>query len=174
MLQESLRESEQRGEAELRSRATTYLMAAMRRRGDVDGVRKAIPSVIEQAHEASLPEYEAMAIANRAWVAWRSGEEEAAVTDAQAALEKWEKLPVRYVFDWMALWPLLAMGLASQRMAQAAEYARRMLPPPQQLLQEPVRTLVDSAVHAWDNGQAAETEELLRRAIRAAGGLGYL
>ena len=37
--------------------------------GDVEGVREAIPSTIERAREASLPEYEAMAVANRAWVA---------------------------------------------------------------------------------------------------------
>ena len=74
----------------------------------------------------------------------------------------------------MAAWPQLAMALDSQRVAQAAEYARRMLPPPQQPLQEPVRTLVDGAVQAWENGQPAETEELLRRAVRAAADFGYL
>jgi hypothetical protein len=149
-------------------------MVAMRKRGDVGGVREAIPSVIERAREASLPEYEAMAVADRAWVAWRSGEQETAAADAQAALEKWERLPVRYPFDWMAAWPLLAMALDSQRVAQAAEYARRMLPPPQQPLHEPVRTLVDGAVQAWEDGQPAKTEELLRRAAQAAAGLGYL
>ena len=174
MLQDSLREAERRGEATIKSRATTYLMIAMRKRGDVEGVREAIPSVIERAREASLPEYEAMAIANRAWVAWRSGEQETSAADAQAALEKWEKLPVRYPFDWMAVWPLIAKALVSQRIQQAAEYARRMLPPPQQPLQEPVRTQVVSAVQAWVNGQPAETEELLRRAVRAAADLGYL
>ena len=115
-----------------------------------------------------------MAIANRAWVAWRSGDEETSAADARAALEGWEKLPARYVFDWMALWPLLAMAVVSQRMAEGAGYARRMLTPPQQPLQEPARTLVDSAVHAWDDGRPAETEELLRRAVRAAADLGYL
>jgi len=115
-----------------------------------------------------------MAIANRAWVAWRGGQEETATAEAQAALEQWGKLPLRYWFDWMALWPLLAMSLACRQMEQAAEYARQMLPPPQQPLQEPARTLVDSAVHAWDNGRPAETEELLHRAVRAAADLGYL
>ena len=174
MLQDCLREAERRGEATIKSRATTYLMVVMRKRGDVDGVREAIPSVIERAREASLPEYEAMAIANRAWVAWHSDEQESSAADAQAALEKWEKLPARYAFDWMALWPLLAMALDAQRIAQAAEYARRMLLPSQQSLQEPARTLVDSAVHTWESGQPAETEELLRRAVRAAADLGYL
>jgi predicted ATPase len=47
--------------------------------------------------------YEALAEADRA----------GAATDALAALEMWGKLPIRYMFDWMALWPLLAMALAS-------------------------------------------------------------
>jgi class 3 adenylate cyclase/tetratricopeptide (TPR) repeat protein len=174
MLRESLAEGERRGDLSLQSRTLTYLMAAGRKRGDVEGVRKAIPTVIERAREASLPEYEAMAIANRAWVAWRDGDEEKATADAQTALRTWEKLPVRYLFDWMALWPLLAIALASRRIEEAAEYAHRMLPPPQQLLQEPAQTLVENAVHAWDASQPTETAELLHRAIHAAGDLGYL
>jgi class 3 adenylate cyclase/tetratricopeptide (TPR) repeat protein len=173
-LRESLRHAEQCGDTALRSRSLTYLMVAARKRGDMKAVRTAIGPVIEQARAASLPEYEAMAIANRAWVAWRSGDEETAAKDAQAALEMWEGLPVRYFYDWMALWPLVAMALASGRAGQAAEQARGMLPPPQQLLQEPVRTLVENAVHAWDSGQPEETEDLLRQATRAAGDLGYL
>lgn len=100
-----------------------------RKRSDVDAVRKAISPVIERAREVSLPEYEAMAIANRAWVAWRCGDEEKAATDAHAALDMWEKLPVRYFYDWMGLWPLVAMALASGRVEEAVEHARAMLPP---------------------------------------------
>ena len=37
-----------------------------------------------------------MAIANRAWVAWRTGEIETATADALTALDKWKGLPVRY------------------------------------------------------------------------------
>jgi eukaryotic-like serine/threonine-protein kinase len=158
----------------LRSRSLTYLMVTARKQGDVDAVREAIGPVTEQAREATLPEYEAMAIANRAWVAWRDGDEEAATADARAALGLWEELPIRYFFDWMALWPLLAMALAAGRIEEAAQCARGMLPPPQQRLQEPVRTLVEEAVQAWDSGQPAEAEELLRRAARAAADLGYL
>jgi eukaryotic-like serine/threonine-protein kinase len=174
MLRGSLREAEQCGDTALRSRSLTYLMVAARQRSDVDAVREAIGPVIERAREASLPEYEAMAIANRAWVAWRSGEEQKAAADAQAALGMWEGLPVRYFYDWMALWPLVAMALASGKVEEAVEHARGMLPPPQQLLQEPARTLVEDAVRSWDAGQPAETEELLRRAVSAAGDLGYL
>lgn len=174
VLRESLRHAEHCGDTALRSRSLTYLMVAARKRGDVDAVREAIGPVIEQARAASLPEYEAMAIANRAWMAWRDGDEEAAAADARAALGMWEGLPVRYFFDWMALWPLLAMALGAGRIHQAAQCARGMLPPPQQRLQEPVRGLVEDAVQAWDSGQPEETEDLLRQATRAAGDLGYL
>jgi class 3 adenylate cyclase/tetratricopeptide (TPR) repeat protein len=174
VLAESLAESERRGDATTRSRALTYLMAAARKRGDVDAVREAVGPVIERAREASLPEYEAMAIANRAWVAWRAGNQEQAATDAQAALRMWEELPVRYLFEWMALWPLLAMALASQRTEEAVNYARGMLAPRQQQLQEPVPALLEDAVHAWEAGQPAGAEESLRRAVSAAGDLGYL
>ena len=174
MLRESLRHAEQCGDTTLRSRSLTYLMVAARKRRDVDAVREAIGPVIEQAREASQPEYEAMAIANRGWVAWRGGDEETAAADAHAALDMWEKLPVRYFYDWMALWPLLAMALASGRIEEAAQCARGMLPPPQQLLQEPLRSLVEDAVRAWDAGRPGETGDLLRQAVGAAGDLGYI
>jgi class 3 adenylate cyclase/tetratricopeptide (TPR) repeat protein len=174
VLRDNLRESERHGDATMRSRCQTYLMVAGRKRGDVDGVRQAIGPVIELAREASLPEYEAMAIANRAWVEWRCGAEETAAADALTALDTWRSLPVRYFYDWMALWPLLAMALAGQRPDQAVEYARGMLPPPQQLLKQPVRSMVEGAVQAWDAGKPAEALELLRSAVAAATELGYL
>jgi eukaryotic-like serine/threonine-protein kinase len=174
LIEKALREAERRGVATTRSRALTYLMVAGRKRGDVDGVREAIARVIEAARETSLPEYEAMAIANRAWVAWRTGHDEEAAADALAALDMWHKAPVRYFFDWMASFPLLAMALAEGQVQQAVDHARGAISEQQQLLREPLRTHLEDAVHAWDEGRAAESEGLLRLAIDAAGRLGYL
>lgn len=174
VLRAALTEAEQRGDAATRSRALTYLMVADRLRGDVKAVCDALGPVIERARDASLPEYEAMALANRAWVAWRNGDEQQAAADALAALEMWEGLPVRYIFDWMARWPLAAMALASGRVGEAAEHARGMLPPPQMLLPEPVRTAVENAVGAWDAGEPAATERRLRQAVHLASEAGYL
>jgi eukaryotic-like serine/threonine-protein kinase len=174
MLRGTLTEAEQNGDAGLRSRSLTYLMVASRMRGDVGAVRQAISPVIEQAREASLPEYEAMAIANRAWVAWRSADQDQAAADARAALDMWRGLPVRYWFDWMALWPLVATALASGREDEAIEHARGMLAPQQQPLHEAVRTVIESAVQACDEGQAVKATELLRLAVEAAREHGYL
>jgi hypothetical protein len=49
VLRESLAEGVRRGDLALQSRARTYLMIAGRKRGDVEGVREAIPGVIECA-----------------------------------------------------------------------------------------------------------------------------
>ena len=174
VLRESLAEAERRGDAATWTRALTYLMVAHRRRGDVEAVRETIGPVIARARAASLPEYEAMAVANRAWVAWRNGQEEQAAADALAALDTWRSLPFRYLFDWTALWPLVAMALASGRVGEAVEHARGMLAPPQMLLQEPARTAVENAVGAWDAGEPAATEQRLRQAMHAAGEAGYL
>ena len=152
----------------------TYLMVSARKRGDVDAVREAIGPVIEQGAKPALPDLWAMAVANRAWVAWRCGSEEAATADARAALGVWEGLPVRYFFGLDRT--VAASGHCSGRRAdqEAAQCARGMLPPPQQRLQEPLRSLVEQAVHAWDAGQPDETADLLRRGLRAGGDLGYL
>ena len=173
-LRKSLAEAERRGDSATRTRALTYLMVADRRRGDVAAVRTAIGPLIEQAREAALPEYEAMAVANRAWVAWRNGEEEQATADALGALDTWRRLPFRYIFDWTALWLLVAVAVASGRVGDAVEHARGMLAPQQMLLQEPVRTAVGNAVGAWDAGEPAAAEGRLRQALRAASEAGYL
>jgi len=86
--------------------------------------------VIEPAREASLPEFEAMAIASHAWVSRLTGEQNQAATDAPAAVHMWEEEPFRYPFHSMALWPLLARVLASRRIGAAVEHARAMLAPP--------------------------------------------
>jgi len=115
-----------------------------------------------------------MAVANRAWAAWRNGEEEQATADALGALDTWRRLPFRYIFDWTALWPLVAMAVASGRAGEAVEHARGMLAPQQMLLQEPARTAVGNAVGASDACEPAETERWLRQALRAASEAGYL
>ena len=115
-----------------------------------------------------------MAVANRAWVAWRNGEEEQATADALGALDTWRRLPFRYIFDWTALWLLVAVAVASGRVGDAVEHTRGMLAPQQMLLQEPVRTAVGNAVGAWDAGEPAAAEGRLRQALRAASEAGYL
>jgi class 3 adenylate cyclase/tetratricopeptide (TPR) repeat protein len=174
MFGQSLREAERRGEANMRSRSLAYLISVTRMRGDADATLAAISPAIEQARQATLPEYEAMAVANRAWVAWRAGDEDRAAADAIAALEMWEGLPARLPFDWMALWPLLAMAVTARRTEQAVQYARGMLRPGQQLPPEPARAMVDGAVRAWEAGRPADAEQFLRRAVGAARDLGCL
>jgi eukaryotic-like serine/threonine-protein kinase len=174
MLQVSLAESERHGDVTLRSRSLSYLLVADRKRGNVDGVRQAIGTVIDAARQGSLPEYEAMALANQSWVAWHGGDDAQAEADALAALDIWERLPARYFISWMALWQLIAIAVAAGQTEQAVDYARGLLRPPQQLPLEPARGLVDQAISEWDASRKAEAAETLASAITAARDLGYL
>ena len=125
---EALAEADRMGEARLRSRCTTYLLVAARKRGDVQAVSRELASVIEAARAAKLPEYEAIALANQAWVAWRSGDLEGVVEAGRAALDAWQSLPIRYWYDWMALWPMVAVAAGRDEwddaIAQPARHCR--------------------------------------------------
>ena len=74
--------------------------------------------------------------------------------------------PVRYFYDWMAAWPLVARPWSATALAKRSS-APHNLPTPAQLLQQPVRTIVDNAVHARDRGNPSEAGTLLHRAVRA-------
>jgi class 3 adenylate cyclase/tetratricopeptide (TPR) repeat protein len=174
LLEETLHEADLMGDATLRSRCLTYLMVARRKLGDVEGTRERLDTVIEAATTASLPEYEAMSLANRAWVAWRLGDAADAMSSARAALDIWQGLQIRYPFDWMALWPLVGIAVADGRVAEAMEHIRKMLPSPQQPLPEPLRAAVERTLEAWDSGRSDEAEQRLGRAMAIARRLAYL
>jgi class 3 adenylate cyclase/tetratricopeptide (TPR) repeat protein len=174
LLRDALSEAEQMGDARLRSRCLTYLLVSGRKRGDVDRVRHQLTSVIEAARAAHLPEYEAIAIANEAWLAWREEDADTALAQGRAALDLWETLPVRYWFDWMALWPMTAVAQASGNIDAAIDNFRAMLKAPQQPLAPSLADIVGEAVRAWTRGRRGSAEDLVGRALALAEQLSYL
>ncbi|MGE5274264.1 MAG: ATP-binding protein [Verrucomicrobiota bacterium] len=166
MLTDALAEAARMGDARLRSRCLTYLLVIGRRRGDVERVRRSLGDIVEAARAAHLPEYEAIAIANESWVAWRDGRLDEAVELGRTALELWQALPVRYWYDWMALWPMSAVALARGDVPGAIERFRAMLVAPQQPLPTALAEIVEQAV-------AAGTAESVRQALDLARHLCY-
>jgi class 3 adenylate cyclase/tetratricopeptide (TPR) repeat protein len=174
LLHDALSEAEQMGDARLRSRCLTYLLVSGRRRGDVERVRHELSGVIEAARVAHLPEYEAIAIANDAWLAWRDGDAVTTLARGRAALDLWETLPVRYWFDWMALWPMTAVACAQGDIATAINNFRAMLAEPQQPLSRPLVDMVERAVTTWKRGTRSAAEQLVAHALDVAEELSYL
>ncbi|MGQ0668365.1 MAG: ATP-binding protein, partial [Actinomycetota bacterium] len=173
-LRTSLREAERMGDITLRSRARTYLMVLDRRRGDPQAVERAIEPVIEAARDASLPEYEAMALANRSWVHLQADDVAEAEADARAALDLWRALPVRYPFEWMALWPLIGIELGRGGVAEAVAWARDLFGQQQQPIATDLRSQLERAFHAWDAGNPGLAERELRGASHLARRLAHL
>ncbi|HEX5938413.1 MAG TPA: hypothetical protein VFZ75_12130, partial [Actinomycetota bacterium] len=161
-------EADRMGDVVLRSRSLMYRLVAHRRRGDPTAVERAIDPVIEAARAASLPEYEAMAIANRSWVHGRNGRDSDAATDARAAVDLLRSLPIHYPFEWMALWPLLGVELRRGHTAEAVKCGRDMLDERQQPLPAELRANLEAAVEEWDDGRAEAALSALRSAVHLA------
>jgi class 3 adenylate cyclase/tetratricopeptide (TPR) repeat protein len=174
VLRASMHEGDRIGDVTLRSRTRTYLLVLDRKRGDPDAVEQGIDSVIEAAREASLPEYEAIALANRSWIHALADRDQEAEVDARAALELWRSLPVRYPFEWMALWPIIRIELGRGRVAAAITCARDMMAEHQQPLPTDMRTRIQAAIEGWDDGNVDRAEDELRSVLPRARQLAYL
>jgi glycine betaine/choline ABC-type transport system substrate-binding protein len=74
----------------------------------------------------------------------------------------------------MALWPLVGVALARQKVARAMTHARRMLHPLQQPLPTEMATALEAAIEIWDQEQSEAAETHLEQAAKMAVELGYL
>ena len=64
---------------------------------------------------------------------------------AQAALDAWRLQAMSYPFSWQALWPLIGVAVARDRMADAVVYARQLWEPDQQVLPSELEALLTAA-----------------------------
>ncbi len=156
------------------ARANNYLLAVARRTGDVEEARRLVASTRSAAVQAELPEYEAFASANEAWLLWRAGEVDRVDALGQDALDTWARLPERYPVDWMALWPMIALALARANLPRAIDLARGLLAPTQEPLPPPLHDLVRTATQTASQGNVTEAAEVLGRAVELARQTGFL
>jgi hypothetical protein len=119
--------AERTGDLVLQARCLTYRAVAYRRLGDVLRCRTEAEKTLVLAAELKMVEYVAMAKASLAWVAWRHKNEVEAEKLATEALELWHGMDDPYGFDWMALWPLIAIALHRQDSSAAIGFARGLL-----------------------------------------------
>lgn len=170
-LQTALRLAEQVGDAELDVRCRLhFLPMVLRRRGQVEAVRRTITQALAQGERR----YPDVIAAQQAWLAWRDGDLEAAERYGQVALEAWRNPRRVYPFQWMGLWPLLGAALTRKQIAQALDYARLLLAPTQQRLPDPLHLVLAAALEVGEREQLQTTQLLLHQALALARDLGYL
>lgn len=174
MMRDALTLAERIGDAANRVLCLTYLTLLYRKQGRVDDARRLIALSRAACDEARMPGYAAVADANEAWLAWREGDPSSAQVKASAALDAMNAWSLVYPFLWVALWPLVGTAVAQGETEQAVGHARAMLQETQQLVAEPPRGDLETAIAAWEAGSETLAREHLERAVTAAMGLGFL
>jgi eukaryotic-like serine/threonine-protein kinase len=166
--------SERTGELVLQARCLTYLAVAYRRMNDWANCKSAAERAFEISTRLAMVEYIAMATANLAWVAWRQNDHAKAEKMASEALNLWHGMEDPYSFDWMALWPLIAIAFARKDFSRAVEYARGLLDENQHPLAENLTAIVRSTCEEWERGAEEIAIASFVSAIQAARDLAYL
>ena len=173
-MQAALEVGERSQDVTLQSRCITYLAIVFRKRGQVKETHSYSLRILDVAPLVHFPEYLGIARANLAWVAWRKGNLTEAQVNGRTALEIWRARPVEYVFCWLALWPLIGVELAQNRLAEALDYARLLLAPEQQPLPEALRAGIEAALQVWDAGRTDMAHTYLQSTTTSAQEMGYL
>jgi len=93
---------------------------------------------------------------------------------ATEALELWHGMDDPYGFDWMALWPLIAIALHRQDSSAAIGFARDLLAENQHPLPETLLNAVWKACDQWQNGVQENATADLASAMGVARELSYL
>jgi hypothetical protein len=162
------------GDLVLQSRCLTYGAVALRHLGDVARCRTEAEKTCELGTRLGMLEYIAMARANLAWVTWQQENYAEAEKLATEALESWHGMDDPYGFDWMALWPLIAIALRRQDGGAAIGIARRLLVENQHPSSEKLLNVIRKACDEWQNGAQENATVSLALAMGLARELSYL
>ena len=93
---------------------------------------------------------------------------------ASEALELWHEMDDPYGFDWMALFPLIAIALQGQNSGAAIGFARGLLAENQHPLPEKLLNPIRQACDEWQNGAQEDAAFHLASAMGLARELSYL
>ena len=176
-IQTALGMAEQTGDITLQARCLAYLTVAYRQCGRLAETAQYATNALAVATAAHMPEYIGMAWANQSWLAWRSGDLQVAEEYGQTALTTWQQLPADHAslpFQWIALWPLIAVALHGEQIAAAIGHARALLDPARQRVPDALEALLVQAIHRWEQGDAQAAGRLLEDALTLAHDMNYL
>ena len=176
-LRTALHLAEQTGDVSLQARCLTYMTVAYRQCGQVEETRQYAGRSLDVAMAAHMPEYVAIAKANQAWLAWQVGDLAQTQELAHAALALWRQLPAGHAsapFQWLALWPLIAVALHEEQISLAIDAVRTLLAPSQQRVPDALAATLEQAVQSWTEGAPAAAHAPLGAALVQAQEMHYL
>jgi tetratricopeptide (TPR) repeat protein len=162
------------GNRYLPTQCMTYLTIVYRKLGQVEMATDYALRSLEAATSVQNPAYIGAAQANLAWVACRKADMAEVLETGKAALESWQQSEDDFMFQWLALCPLISVALAEDSITEAVEYARGLLEPAQQALPDTLETSLKDAIEAWERGEPEAACAYFDRAIELSQEMGYL
>ena len=168
---DALAMAERTGDASLVARCVTYLTIVYRQLGGVEQAQQFAERSFEAAARAHMPEYTALAEANAAWIAWRSGDRDGVRRHGLAAVALWKTLPAGHAsapFQWTARCPLIAAGMREADLTAAVEHAKFLLDPSMQRLPDALAAALERAVDAWARARRQDARNALEQSLLAA------
>jgi predicted ATPase/class 3 adenylate cyclase len=147
------------GDVLVETRCLVYRAVARRKLGDVEAVR-ALDYEIAALEDPGG--YVGLIAGNRAWLAWRDRDLDAAELRATDALRDWERSSRAgpTVFQWSARFPLVAVGVMRDQLEVSSEHARVMLHESQQPLPADVQNALRDALQAAETAAFAQAIEV--------------
>jgi tetratricopeptide (TPR) repeat protein len=171
----ALRLAERIGDTGNRITILAYLAVVPRKQGQIEETRRRAFLGLSAASAAQVPMYIGVSHANLAWVAWREGNLSELQANIQAAAENWNRISAMVVpWRWLVSWPQIGFALTQNQIGEAVEQARVMLGPTQQPQPSDIKSLLESALQAWEQGDAQAARTCLNQASELARQTGYL
>jgi tetratricopeptide (TPR) repeat protein len=121
-----------------------------------------------------MVEYTSMAQANLAWAARREGKIDEALQLGETAWTFYKNTMQSQILSWVAAWPLVAIYVAQERLAEAMNFVSTMINPVAVQPPAPIAKHLHAAITAWEQGQPEAAESELQQAAALAEPLGYI
>jgi tetratricopeptide (TPR) repeat protein len=162
------------GDKYAQTQCLIYQAVVNRKLGQVEDAADSALRSLEAATSVQNPAYIGAAQANLAWVAWKNANLTEALAKGKAALERWQQSETGFMFQWLALYPLISVALEQDRIHDAVDYARGLLEPAQQALPDALETVLEAAIKTWERSDSEAARAHFDRAIELAQEMGYL
>lgn len=162
------------GDAMYRVRSLVYLAVVRRRQGNVPEVGRLNDEARDLIRQLGSDDYQAIVLAEDAWLAWRRGAFFEATDAAAAAMKFCAEHTPNFPFQWPWLWVKLALDEQAGRIRDAAETAETMLRP--SLAGQPanLEAQLRRIVAARSDDEEPALERELGHAVELAGAANYL
>jgi len=174
LITQSLGLSRRCGDRTQQARCLAYLTVVYRKAGDLQKVEKYLSETLEICEALNMQEYVAVVLANRSWLAWKSGQQQEAVKLAEDALDNWRTHSPRYPFKWLALMQLVDIEHGRANLDVAFEHTRALLDRTNAKLSGGVEEALEEAMAWYADGEKEKAAPGMAAALGYAKKAGYL